>query len=107
MSAYLEIVDIAGLVKGAATGEGLGNAFLSHISAVDGIFHVCRCVLCACICVCDGSIASNAKKLVKPICVCVCVRCACVCARVRALSLTPLGSRTSSFSMGPSADAMW
>jgi obg-like ATPase 1 len=28
--------------SGAAKGEGLGNAFLSHISAVDGIFHVCR-----------------------------------------------------------------
>lgn len=40
--AFLEIVDIAGLVKGASTGEGLGNAFLSHIAAVDGIFHVCR-----------------------------------------------------------------
>ncbi|KAF5829420.1 P-loop containing nucleoside triphosphate hydrolase protein [Dunaliella salina] len=42
VSAYLEIVDIAGLVKGAASGEGLGNAFLSHISSVDGIFHVTR-----------------------------------------------------------------
>lgn len=40
--AFLDIVDIAGLVKGAANGEGLGNAFLSHIAAVDGIFHVCR-----------------------------------------------------------------
>lgn len=40
--AFLEICDIAGLVKGAANGEGLGNAFLSHIAAVDGIFHVCR-----------------------------------------------------------------
>ncbi len=40
--AFLEVVDIAGLVKGAATGEGLGNAFLSHIAGVDGIFHVCR-----------------------------------------------------------------
>ncbi|GBF92492.1 obg-like ATPase [Raphidocelis subcapitata] len=40
--AFLEIVDIAGLVRGAANGEGLGNAFLSHISAVDGIFHVTR-----------------------------------------------------------------
>lgn len=40
--AFLEICDIAGLVKGAAQGEGLGNAFLSHIMAVDGIFHVCR-----------------------------------------------------------------
>lgn len=40
--AFLDICDIAGLVKGAAQGEGLGNAFLSHISAVDGIYHVCR-----------------------------------------------------------------
>lgn len=40
--AFLEIVDIAGLVRGAASGEGLGNAFLSHIASVDGIFHVCR-----------------------------------------------------------------
>ncbi|KAG2490116.1 hypothetical protein HYH03_011422 [Edaphochlamys debaryana] len=42
VSAYLDVVDIAGLVRGAANGEGLGNAFLSHIAAVDGIFHVCR-----------------------------------------------------------------
>ncbi|KAI8922580.1 P-loop containing nucleoside triphosphate hydrolase protein [Powellomyces hirtus] len=40
--AYLTVIDIAGLVKGAAEGEGLGNAFLSNISAVDGIFHLCR-----------------------------------------------------------------
>jgi obg-like ATPase 1 len=40
--AYLEVVDIAGLVKGASTGAGMGNAFLSHIRAVDGIFHVVR-----------------------------------------------------------------
>ena len=40
--AYLEVVDIAGLVKGASAGEGLGNAFLSHIRGVDGIFHVMR-----------------------------------------------------------------
>eukprot|EP01023_Acetabularia_acetabulum_P019621 TRINITY_DN2000_c0_g1_i1.p1 TRINITY_DN2000_c0_g1~~TRINITY_DN2000_c0_g1_i1.p1 ORF type:complete len:390 (-),score=67.99 TRINITY_DN2000_c0_g1_i1:303-1472(-) len=40
--AFLDVVDIAGLVKGAADGQGLGNAFLSHIAAVDGIFHVCR-----------------------------------------------------------------
>lgn len=31
-----------GLCRGAADGEGLGNSFLSHIAAVDGIFHVCR-----------------------------------------------------------------
>lgn len=40
--AYLNVVDIAGLVKGAAEGQGLGNAFLSHISACDAIFHLCR-----------------------------------------------------------------
>ncbi|KAJ2784997.1 hypothetical protein H4R18_000811 [Coemansia javaensis] len=40
--AYLAVIDIAGLVKGAAEGQGLGNAFLSHISSVDGIFHVVR-----------------------------------------------------------------
>lgn len=40
--AYLHITDIAGLVRGAAEGAGLGNAFLSHIQAVDGIFHVVR-----------------------------------------------------------------
>ena len=40
--AYLTVVDIAGLVKGAAEGQGLGNAFLSHIRAVDAIFHVVR-----------------------------------------------------------------
>ncbi|PRP77729.1 hypothetical protein PROFUN_00590 [Planoprotostelium fungivorum] len=40
--AALTITDIAGLIKGASTGEGLGNAFLSHIRAVDGIYHVCR-----------------------------------------------------------------
>lgn len=40
--AYLNVVDIAGLVKGAAEGQGLGNAFLSHIAACDAIFHLCR-----------------------------------------------------------------
>ena len=39
----LQIVDIAGLVKGAAAGEGLGNKFLGHIQAVDAILHVVRC----------------------------------------------------------------
>jgi len=41
--AYLALVDIAGLIKGASEGAGLGNAFLSHIQAVDGLFHVVRC----------------------------------------------------------------
>jgi obg-like ATPase 1 len=42
VAAFLEINDIAGLVRGANEGQGLGNAFLSHIRAVDGIFHVLR-----------------------------------------------------------------
>lgn len=40
---YLRFVDIAGLVKGASHGEGLGNKFLSHIREVDAIVHVVRC----------------------------------------------------------------
>lgn len=39
----VEFVDIAGLVKGAASGEGLGNKFLSHIRETDAIVHVVRC----------------------------------------------------------------
>lgn len=41
--AAFEIVDIAGLVKGASKGEGLGNAFLSHIRSVNALFHIVRC----------------------------------------------------------------
>lgn len=41
--AIIEFVDIAGLVKGASKGEGLGNKFLGHIRAVDAIVHVVRC----------------------------------------------------------------
>ena len=41
--AQIEFVDIAGLVKGASAGEGLGNKFLSHIREVDAIIHVVRC----------------------------------------------------------------
>ncbi len=41
--AIVEFVDIAGLVKGASKGEGLGNQFLSHIREVDAIVHVVRC----------------------------------------------------------------
>ncbi|MBW4683930.1 MAG: redox-regulated ATPase YchF [Komarekiella atlantica HA4396-MV6] len=41
--ARVEFVDIAGLVKGASQGEGLGNQFLSHIREVDAIVHVVRC----------------------------------------------------------------
>lgn len=41
--AILRLVDIAGIVKGASEGEGLGNKFLSHIREVDAILHVVRC----------------------------------------------------------------
>merc|ERR1719222_1091358 len=42
VKAFVTVVDIAGLISGASQGEGLGNAFLSHISAVDGLIHVVR-----------------------------------------------------------------
>jgi len=42
VQAYLSVTDIAGLVRGASHGEGLGNAFLSHIRATDAIFEVVR-----------------------------------------------------------------
>lgn len=41
--AILQLVDIAGIVRGASEGEGLGNQFLSHIRNVDAILHVVRC----------------------------------------------------------------
>src|ERR1700735_3054377 len=41
--AVFEFVDIAGLVKGASKGEGLGNQFLGHIREVDALIHVVRC----------------------------------------------------------------
>jgi GTP-binding protein YchF len=43
--AFLELTDIAGLVKGASKGEGLGNQFLGHIKNVDAIVHVVRCFI--------------------------------------------------------------
>ncbi len=43
LPAAVEIVDIAGLVRGASQGEGLGNQFLGHIRGVDAILHVVRC----------------------------------------------------------------
>src|ERR1700709_602825 len=41
--AAVRIVDIAGIVRGASSGEGLGNKFLSHIREVDAVLHVVRC----------------------------------------------------------------
>ena len=43
INANITFVDIAGLVKGASKGEGLGNKFLSHIREVDAIIHLVRC----------------------------------------------------------------
>ncbi|MBQ3379945.1 MAG: redox-regulated ATPase YchF [Clostridia bacterium] len=54
--ATIEFVDIAGLVKGASRGEGLGNKFLSHIREVDAIVHVVRCFEDTNIVHVDGSI---------------------------------------------------
>lgn len=58
--AYIEFVDIAGLVKGASRGEGLGNKFLSHIREVDAIVHVVRCFDDSNIVHVDGSV--NPKR---------------------------------------------
>uniref|UniRef100_A0A7V0Z4B5 OBG-type G domain-containing protein n=1 Tax=candidate division WOR-3 bacterium TaxID=2052148 RepID=A0A7V0Z4B5_UNCW3 len=41
--AHIDFVDIAGLIKGASKGEGLGNKFLSHIRDVDLVLHILRC----------------------------------------------------------------
>ncbi len=54
--AVIEFVDIAGLVKGASKGEGLGNQFLSNIREVDAIIHVVRCFEDSNIVHVDGSI---------------------------------------------------
>ncbi len=54
--AIVEFVDIAGLVRGASRGEGLGNKFLSHIREVDAIVHVVRCFEDANIVHVDGSV---------------------------------------------------
>lgn len=54
--AVIEFVDIAGLVKGASQGEGLGNRFLSHIREVDAIVHVVRCFDSADIVHVEGSV---------------------------------------------------
>ncbi|MBR7163941.1 MAG: redox-regulated ATPase YchF [Clostridia bacterium] len=55
--AVIEFVDIAGLVKGASRGEGLGNKFLSHIREVDAIVHVVRCFEDANIVHVEGSVS--------------------------------------------------
>ena len=55
--AAIEFVDIAGLVKGASKGEGLGNQFLANIREVDAIVHVVRCFEDSNIVHVDGSIA--------------------------------------------------
>ena len=54
--AVIEFVDIAGLVKGASKGEGLGNQFLSNIREVDAIVHVVRCFEDANVVHVDGNI---------------------------------------------------
>ena len=54
--AVIEFVDIAGLVRGASKGEGLGNKFLSHIREVDAIVHVVRCFQDGNVVHVDGSI---------------------------------------------------
>ena len=55
----MTFLDIAGLVKGASKGEGLGNKFLSHIREVDAIVHLLRCF--------DSSNIQNVNKDVNPI----------------------------------------
>jgi hypothetical protein len=55
----ISFVDIAGLVKGASKGEGLGNKFLSHIREVDAIIHMIRCF--------DSSDIQNVNSDVNPI----------------------------------------
>ncbi|HEY8350485.1 MAG TPA: redox-regulated ATPase YchF [Clostridia bacterium] len=57
--ATVEFVDIAGLVKGASKGEGLGNKFLSHIREVDAIVHVVRCFDDGNIVHVDGSVSPS------------------------------------------------
>ncbi len=59
ISAAITFVDIAGLVKGASKGEGLGNKFLSHVREVDTIIHLTRCF--------DSDKIQNVNKNVDPI----------------------------------------
>ena len=55
----ISFVDIAGLVKGASKGEGLGNKFLSHIREVDAIIHMIRCF--------DSADIQNVNTSVDPV----------------------------------------
>ena len=59
LPATIEFVDIAGLVKGASKGEGLGNKFLSHIRETQAIIHVIRCF--------DDSNVSHVDNKIDPI----------------------------------------
>jgi len=59
INAAITFVDIAGLVKGASKGEGLGNKFLSHVREVDTIIHLTRCF--------DSEKIQNINKNVDPI----------------------------------------
>jgi len=59
ISANITFVDIAGLVKGASKGEGLGNKFLSHIREVDAIIHLVRCF--------DSEKIQHVNKLIDPV----------------------------------------
>jgi len=59
ISANITFVDIAGLVKGASKGEGLGNKFLSHIREVDAIVHLVRCF--------DSEKIQHVSKRIDPI----------------------------------------
>mgnify|MGYP001436057764 CR=1 FL=1 len=61
--AVLTVFDIAGLVKGASEGAGLGNAFLSHISATDALFHICRTYEETA----DGDVATHVEDTVDPV----------------------------------------
>ncbi|MBR0235052.1 MAG: redox-regulated ATPase YchF [Clostridia bacterium] len=63
--AVIEFVDIAGLVKGASKGEGLGNKFLSHIRETDAIIHLVRCFEDSNIIHVDGSV--NPKRDIETI----------------------------------------
>ena len=59
INANITFVDIAGLVKGASKGEGLGNKFLSHIREVDAIVHLVRCF--------DSENIQHVNKKIDPI----------------------------------------